>query len=116
MKCTIKDCTSKNTHGLMACPLILSQLASSHASVSDAKDVHVTTNKRCCSVAIPTLTAQVDCSTNDKSMQVVGVLLDTAAQQSLINCEVVKRLGIEPIGKEYTTLVRFGMTRPMAKN
>ena len=116
MKCTIRGCTYKNTHSFMACPLILSQLASSHASVSDAKDVHVTTNRRCCSVALPTLTAKVDSPTVDKSMQVVGVLLDTAAQQSLINREVVKRLGIVPIGQEYTTLVGFGMNKPMAKN
>ena len=42
--------------------------------------------------------------------------MDTAAQQSLIHCEVVERLGIVPIRQEYTTLVGFGMARPISKN
>ena len=116
VECMNKDCTSKNTHSILSCPLILAQLAPKSSNSPDTKVVKVTTNKRSCSVAIPTLTAQVDLPTNDKSLQAVGILLDTAAQQSLINREVVKRLGIKPIGQEYTTLVGFGMSRPIAKS
>ena len=84
--------------------------------INNSKAVTVTTNKRNCLVALPTLTAQIECLINDKSLQVVGVLLDTAAQQSLIHRNVVERLGIEPIRQEYTTLVGFGMSKPIAKN
>ena len=67
-------------------------------------------------MALSTLTAQVGCRANDKSLQVVGCLLDTAAQQSLIHHEVVERLGIVPFRQEYTMLVGFGMARPNSKN
>ena len=93
--CTIAGCTSKDTHGALACPLILDQLNPNTSN--NTKAVTVTTNKRNCSVALPTLTAQIECSINDKSLQSVGVLLDTAAQQSLIHRNVVERLGIEAI-------------------
>ena len=112
--CTNKICTSQDTHGLLACPLVLDQLKPKTSS--NSKAVTVTTNKRNCSVALPTLTAQIECEINDKSLQMVGVLLDTAAQQSLIHRDVVEKLGIEPVRQEYTTLVGFGMQRPMAKN
>ena len=114
MPCTIKGCTSQKTHSALTCPLILDKI--NPKTSNNAKAVTVTTNKRCCSVALPTFTAQIECSVNDNSLQAVGVLLDTAAQQSLIHREVVERLNIEPIRQEYTTLVGFGMNRPMAKN
>ena len=112
--CMITGCTSRDTHGTLACPKILDQL--NPKTSNNAKAVTVTTNKRNCSVALPTITAQVECSVNEKSLQVVGVLLDTAAQQSLIHRNVVERLGIEPVRQEFTTLVGFGMSRPMAKS
>ena len=112
--CTISGCTSQDTHGALACPMILAQLNPNTSNISKA--VTVTTNKRNCSVALPTLTAQVECSIDEKSLQVVGVLLDTAAQQSLIHRDVVERLKIEPFRQEFTTLIGFGMSRPMAKN
>ena len=113
--CPVKGCTSQHKHSALTCPMVLDQLKSK-TSNNSSKSVNVTTNKRCCSVALPTFTAQIDSSVNDKSLQTVGVLMDTAAQQSLINREVVERLNIEPIRQEYTTLVGFGMQRPMAKN
>ena len=111
--CQLKGCSNPDKHGSLTCPMILDQLKSK-TSNNSSKSVNVTTNKRCCSVALPTFTAQIDSSVNDKSLQTVGVLMDTAAQQSLINREVVERLNIEPIRQEYTTLVGFGMQRPMA--
>ena len=115
-QCVYKDCNSKDTHGVLACPLILAQLTKKPSNNSDTKVIKVTTNKRHCTIALPTLTTEVECTTKDKSLQVVGVLLDTAAQQSLIHREVVERLGIKPFGQEFTTLIGFGMARPIAKN
>ena len=110
----ITGCTSRDTHGTLACPLILDKL--NPKTSNNSKAIAVTTNKRNCSVALPTITAQVECTVNEKSLQVVGVLLDTAAQQSLIHRDVVERLRIEPVRQEYTTLVGFGMSKPIAKN
>ena len=42
-------------------------------------------------------------------------MLDTAAQQSLVSRQVVENLGIKPIGKEFTTLVGFGSSKPKPK-
>ena len=111
---TITGCTFQDTHGALTCPFILNKL--NPQTSNDSKAITVTTNKRNCLVALPTLTALVECSIDDKSLQKVGVLLDTAAQQSLIHRAVVERLGIEPIRQEYTTLVGFGMSKVIAKN
>ena len=115
VKCVNKECTSQDTHGIMACPSILAKLAKQTSGDDNSKAIKVTTSKRSCSVALPTLTAQIESSVKDKSLQVVGVLMDTAAQQSLIHREVVTRLGIVPIRQEFTTLVGFGMSRPVSK-
>ena len=114
--CFVTGCNATDKkHSALSCPMILNKL-NPKPSNNPGKTVNVTTNKKCCSVALPTVTAQIDISSDDKSLQAVGVLLDTAAQQSLIHREVVERLKIEPIRQEYTTLVGFGMHRPMAKN
>ena len=60
--CTITGCTARDTHGALACPLILDQLNPNTSN--NSKAVTVTTNKRNCSVALPTITAQVECSIN----------------------------------------------------
>ena len=115
--CTFKNCinsTIRHDHGILACPNLLVQLAS-EAKVTDATAISVNTTKRSCSVALPSLTAQIESSTQDATLKVVGVLLDTAAQQSLIHRSVVERLGIKPIRQEFTSLVGFGMTRPVTK-
>ena len=67
-------------------------------------------------MALPTLTAQIESSTTDKSLASVACLLDTAAQTSLIHRDVVERLKIEPFRQEFTTLVGFNMARPVAKS
>ncbi|CAL4079762.1 unnamed protein product, partial [Meganyctiphanes norvegica] len=115
--CQNRFCSDQYTHGTLACPLNLNHLRSESVSDSaDTKEINVTTNKKNCSVALPTALVQIECGMKDKSLETVGLLFDTAAQQSLIYRDVVKRLNIEPIRQEYTTLVGFGMSKPMARN
>ena len=40
------------------------------------------------------------------------MLLDNAAQQSLISRKVVDDHKLQPIGRDYTTLVGFGSSKP----
>ena len=94
--------------------LRMDQVKPKPAVAVDSHVVNVTTSK-VCSVALPTFTAQVETSISDKSLASVSCLLDTAAQTSLISREVVDRLQIEPFKREYTTLVGFQMSRPIAK-
>ena len=118
LPCGFKACKDSKTdseHGILACPMILSQLKT-QAPVPESKVVKVTTQKKVCSVALPTLTAQIESSATDKSLTSVACLLDTAAQTSLIHRDVVERLKIEPFRQEFTTLVGFNMARPVAKN
>lgn len=112
--CKITNCINKDSHGSLACPLRMNQVKPKPAAVVDSKVVKVTTAK-VCSVALPTFTAQVETSISDKSLASVSCLLDTAAQTSLIARDVVERLQIEPFKKEFTTLVGFQMSRPVAK-
>ena len=112
--CRIPNCTNKDSHGSLACQLRMNQVKPKPAAAVDSKVVKVTTAK-VCSVALPTFTAQVETSISDKSLASVSCLLDTAAQTSLIAREVVDRLKIEPFKKEFTTLVGFQMSRPVAK-
>ncbi len=73
------------------------------------------TTKKVCSIALPTFTAQVDVPTTDRSLASVSGLLDTAAQTSLVSREVVDRLQLKPYRQEFTTLVGFNMSKPVAK-
>ena len=69
LPCGFRSCRDAKTteiHGALACPLVLSQLKT-QTPTSDTKVVKVTTQKKVCSVALPTFTAQLHSSVTDKS-------------------------------------------------
>ena len=53
--------------------------------------------------------------TADRSLASVSGLLDTAAQTSFVSREVVDRLQLKLYRHEFTTLVGFNMSKPVAK-
>ena len=111
LPCSFPGCGAQNAHGVLACPKLLKQIVTGE---NDSSNISVTSKKSCC-VALPTLTAQIESPVKDKADQVVGILMDTAAQQSLVSRTVVERLGIVPFKQEHTSLIGFGMSRAMSK-
>ena len=57
---------------------------------TNTKTIKVTTNKKSCSVALPTATVQIDSMFGYCSQHTVGVVFDTAAQQSLISRDIIE--------------------------
>ena len=113
MDCQTEKCTDKKDHGTLACPLKLAAASAQHSQ--NVNNVNVTNINRRRAVALPTCMALIESSVKDSSLKSTSVLLDTAAQQSLVSRQVVENLGIKPIGKEFTTLVGFGSSKPKPK-
>ena len=63
-------------------------------------------------VALPTAIVLIESSVKDLSLKSTSILLDCAAQQSLISRQIVNTLQLHPFNRKYTTLVGFGSTKP----
>ena len=53
----------------------------------------------------------VESNVKDISLKSTSILLDCAAQQTLVSRKVVDNLGIKTVGSEFTTLVGFGSSK-----
>ena len=66
-------------------------------------------------VALPTAIVLIESSVKDPSLRSTSILLDCAAQQSLISRNVVDALQLQPFDRKYTTLVGFGSSKPQPR-
>ena len=114
--CQERTCTDKGSHGILACPKRLAKVSPSQSSTKITTNQspdnmvhnisHVKTTR---SVALPTATLLVRSDDiKDASVKTVGVLFDTAAQQTIVHKAFVQKLQIKPIRKEWATLQGFG--------
>ena len=63
-------------------------------------------------VALPTAMVLVESNVKDISLKSTSILLDCESQQTLVSRQVVDNLGIKTVGREFTTLVGFGSSKP----
>lgn len=108
--CQTKDCTDVKSHGTLACPIRLAC-----ADPKKSKNVNVVNIEhlnRMRAVALPTAVVLVESNVKDSSLKSTSILLDCAAQQTLVSRKVVDDLGIKAVGREFTTLIGFGASKP----
>ena len=64
-------------------------------------------------VGLPTAIVLIESSVKDLSLKSTSILLDCAAQQSLISRKIVDALQLQPFDRKYTTLVGFDSPKPI---
>ena len=119
--CQTKDCTDVKSHGTLACPIRItlaeakgSKNVNTWASEQKDKNVNVVNIEhlnKMRAVALPTAVVLVESDVSDISLKSTSILLDCAAQQTLVSRKVVDDLRIKPVGKEFTTLIGFGASK-----
>ena len=110
LSCQTKDCTDIKGHGTLACPIKLALVEPKKSKTVNVVNINQLNKMR--AVALPTAMVLVESNVKDSSLKSTSILLDCAAQQTLVSRKVVDNLGIKTVGKEFTTLVGFGASKP----
>ena len=112
--CTEKECQSKLSHGISACPIRLQK--SKGTSTNSINNMFVDPPLKSRAVALQTLVLQAHSNSQqqeyDKNVQ---ILLDVGAQRSLVSKSCAARLGLQPEDQEITTLKGYGQKKPVSK-
>ena len=112
MECQTEGCPDKTEHGTLACPCKLAIAERNKLQLENAKTFNIKNINRMRAVALPTAMVLIESSVKDVSLKSASILLDTAAQQTLIHRKIVDDLQLKPIGREFTSLIGFGQTKP----
>ena len=97
-----------HSHGTLACPLRLALAQANNSDVTgvttkqnDAVNVlNINNSNTMRAVALPTAIVLIESSVKDPSLRSTPILLDCAAQQSLISRKVVDALQLHPFDRK----------------